>query len=141
MMSIIKIVFGFFSDYWKYILPALALVGVWFWYNGQINAAEDRGLIEGRAIEKAEWVARVEQENKDNRALESKLVTTLETAAARLIENQKIRVVKEEVLVKEIQTIIRENPVYEQCLINDQVLTFRNDIRKLGPTTSELQDD
>jgi len=120
-------VLGFLKANWKIIAIILAAVALYFWFQGKMREAYKNG----RADCNAEWVKRVEKENKQNRELEKKLQEQINDLGKKFETQSQARVEKETTHTNTIREIIKENP--SNCSIDPRILEERNKIRALGP--------
>lgn len=123
--------------YWKYIALLIAVAGLFasatIWYNNQIDAAYNRGVV----AENIKWEKRVAKENSDNRKFEVKLDEVIDAVRKEIRKEEKVRVEKETKYIGTVESIIRDNPISAECRVPQEVLDARNEIRKLGPESKQ----
>lgn len=128
---------GFLSGNWKWIAPLLAFIGIatagYLWISDKIADAREQGITQGVSEEKKRWEARINEENERNRKFEELLDKAIENFGRDVVEQTVERMAKETKAVNKIETIIRENRVYQDCKVDQEVLDARNEIRRLGP--------
>lgn len=127
------LIFGFVKSNFKWIGPLLLLAAVAFFVNRAINNMKEEAFDAGYAKKTEEVQKAVEEENKRNREFEQRLGAAIAQYGERVVEESKRRVEKEIVYKNKIETIIQDNPVYNQCLVDQSVTDARNEIRRLGP--------
>jgi len=114
-------------EYWYVILGIIAVVAGYFYINGLIDNAYDQGVLD----EKALWEARIERENEENRVMENKLDNVLSVMIDEFDDLQRSRIKQEEIAQDIINNIISSQPeVYEQCLIDPEIIRQQNIIRR-----------
>jgi len=123
----------FLKDNWKWVLPILLALGAYWYHNHAVKTAYGNGYLGGVKDEQAAIQERMDAENKKNREFEQMLNSAISEFGRGLITETAERVAIEAKLNKSIQTIIRDNPIYEQCQVDQGVTDARNQIRKLGP--------
>lgn len=126
LLGIGKFLKDFFLQNWKWIVPLIAIVIAFFVVS---NHYYDKGVAE----ERASWEKRIKSEDIRNREFESKLNDTITKFGIKTIKEAEARVTKETFYKNKIETIIKNNPVYTQCLVDQEVLDSRNAIRAQGP--------
>ena len=139
ILSGVKSIGKFFMANWKIILPLL-LVGAAIWYhNKAVDESYKSGYSQGTTDEKAAEQARVDEENRRNRQFEQMLQNAINEFGRGLVEDTAERVAVETKLRTSVQTIIRDNPIYEQCKVDPEVIDARNQIRALGPPENPIR--
>lgn len=126
-------IFGFVKSNIKWIGPLLLLAAVAFFVNRAIDNMKEEAYNQGYAKKTEEVQKAVEEENKRNREFEQKLGDAISKYGERIVEESKRRIEKEKIYTNEIETIIKDNPVYQECVVDQQVTDARNKIRRLGP--------
>lgn len=121
-----KFIGNFISNNWKWLLPTLALIISFF-------VVSDKYYDKGIAEERAKWEARVAVEDAKNREFEALIVNVVSTFGKNAVEEALKRVKTETVYRDRLQTIVKNNPVYTSCVVDQEVLNNRNAIRQLGP--------
>lgn len=133
MLAAAKIFFGgigsFLKINWKWMLPVILIVGAYFWHKGEVSDAYDLGVKdEGDRV-----AALIEAEDKKNRAFEKSLAESIASYVEENRVEDTVRIEKETDTIHTIEQIIVDNPVYEECLVDQSLLDERNKIRELGP--------
>lgn len=123
----------FFKNNWKWIVPLILVVLFYFFITDKINDAREEGYTAGIAFEKSEQAKRVAIENESNRKFEAMLNTSISKFGRKAVEEAIQRVSKETVYKEKITTMVRDNPIYQDCKVEQEVLDARNEIRRLGP--------
>lgn len=122
---------------WKVAL-AIIVAGLLYisasWY---ISSIKTESYNNGRNEVEEEYKARIAAENEKNREFEKTLQGIIEDFGTKAVEKALVR--KEATIIhqEKIREIIRNNPVYESCNVDQEVLNERNNIRALGPTGAE----
>ena len=125
---------GFVLKYWKYIAIILAVIGLVTasisWYNSKLENAYNNGV----KTERLSWEKRVAEENKKNRQFETNMISHLDELSIKIDESNSKRYQKETVVNEKIQTIVKEVPVFTECVAPKEAIDARNEIRKMGPS-------
>lgn len=129
LLGIGKFLKDFFIQNWKWIVPIIALILVYFYIHHLINNA----YKQGEAAEKHRWELKIEEENRQNREFEQKLSNVISEFGNKLAAQTAERVAKEQLHTNTIETIIRDNPIYTDCKVDQTIINERNAIRALGP--------
>lgn len=129
LLGIGKFIRDFFLQNWKWLLPILIVIGSYFYVKHLINEAYDNGV----AAEKLRWEERAKIENAANRQTEQTLQNIVNNFGTKIIQDTAVRTAKEQTHTDRINTIIRENTIYEECKVDQEVIDMRNEIRALGP--------
>lgn len=120
---------NFVKANWK-VFAAIGLVlAAFFWYKGQMRQAYKNG----KADCNAEWVKKIDAENKKNREFEKELQKDLSGLGQKIDETNAARVIRENTHKETIREIIKDNPIYTECKVEPKILDERNKIRALGP--------
>lgn len=133
LLGVGKALKKFFIANWKIIVPIMAAIALYFFVVDKIDDARVEGYNSGIAFQKAEHKKAIDEENEFNRKFEQKMGETLATFVENITREAQVRVVKENTLERRVETIVRDNPVYTQCVVDQEVIDARNEIRKLGP--------
>lgn len=104
------------------ILALVIIAGVTKTYTDTYN----RGVLAERAV----WVEKAEIQAKVNKEFELTLANTIKTYGLQVLDESAKRVDKETIYKNKIETIIKDNPIYIQCKVDQQVLDYRNNIRE-----------
>jgi hypothetical protein len=113
-------------DNWKILIP-VALVLAGFFYT------KEHYYSAGKTDEKAYYESLIKTETSKNAALTSSIANLSTNYGVLAAKEDKVRIQKENTHEQKIQTIIQENPVYNQCVIDKSVLEEQNAIKALGP--------
>lgn len=128
---------NFWKTNWKWLLPVvlfLATLGLGYWkYTSDIDNAFNNGVTKGTTDTNNSWNARIEEENKRNKEFELLLRGIVTEFGEKAVKEAAARIGKETVYRDRISTIVKNNPVYDQCVIDKDVIDSRNSIRALGP--------
>ena len=116
----------FFLLNWKWLVPLIAIIIAFFVVS---NHYYDKGVTE----ERASWEKRIESEDIRNRKFESKINDAITKFGTKVKKEAETRVTKETIYKNKIETIVKENLVYTQCLVDQEILDSRNAIRAQGP--------
>lgn len=129
-----KSVARFIKSNWKWLLPLLAIIGLLIYHNIAVENAVNEGFIAGVRDEKDKQQALVNEQNKKNREFEALITTAIADFGKSIIQDTAKRTATEIKLRDNVTTIIRDNPIYQQCVVDLEVLEARNTIRELGPS-------
>jgi hypothetical protein len=124
-----KSIFSFIGQNWKIFLPIILVIGAYFYHKHALNEAYDEGV-------KFEWTrvkALADAQDKRNREFETQMDSSIKKYGQQLLEDAAERVKQETIHTEKIKTIVQNNPVYEQCLVDQEVINLRNQTRALGP--------
>lgn len=117
----------------KFILPALLVLGaVWYvksWYNHQLEISYQNGVTH----ERNEWHKRIEIENKKNREFEQNMQNVVNNFGKKLDSNINNLNNSQNSKSERINTIINQSPTYNECKVDPEVITIRNELREMGP--------
>lgn len=133
LLGIGKSIGKFFMANWKIFVPILLVLAAWWYHNRAIDQAYDAGVV----AEQQANQARVDEENRKNREFEEAMGRSIEKFGKKLLEDNEARIVTETIHTNQIKTIVQDNPVYEQCLVDQEVIDLRNQTRALGPRVEE----
>lgn len=103
-------------------LALVIIAGVTKTYTDTYN----RGVLAERAV----WVQKAEAQAEANKQFELTLANTIKTYGLQVLDESAKRVDKETIYKNKIETIIKDNPIYIQCKVDQQVLDYRNNIRE-----------
>ena len=104
------------------ILALVIIAGVTKTYTDTYN----RGVLAERAV----WVQKAKAQAEANKQFELTLANTIKTYGLQVLDESAKRVDKETIYKNKIETIIKDNPIYIQCKVDQQVLDYRNNIRE-----------
>jgi len=129
MTKLIQWIVDFVIGNWKVILPII-LVGLVYWYHtNAVNNAYEAGI----EAEKQANAKRVAEQNKRNREFEEMMRGIIRDFNQNLINEAAERTAKTVKLTSGVEQIMVDKPIYQQCLVDPEVLNLRNQIRALGP--------
>ena len=131
------LVFGFVKSNFKWIGPLLLLAALAFFVNRAIDNMKEEAYNSGYAKKTEEVKKAIAEENKRNREFEQKLDIAITKYGERVVEESKRRIEKERIHTSNIETIVKERPIYTQCEVDQDVTDARNEIRKLGPESKK----
>lgn len=117
---------SFFLQNWRWLVPLIAIIIGFF-------VVRDHYYDKGITDERTYWVKRIKEEDIRNREFESKINNAITKFGTKTNKEAQTRVVKETFYKNKIETIIKDNPVYTQCLVNQEIVDSRNAIRAQGP--------
>ena len=136
LIGIKKAIVEFMKNNWKWVLPLILVIAFSVFAYFKIQDMKKDAFDAGVKHEHSQWEKRIAEENKKNRAFELKLKNIVEDFGKEAAENAAARVKKETVYVDNIRTIVKNDPKYEQCLVDTDIINARNSIRANGPTGS-----
>lgn len=113
--------------------PFLLAIGLIIMIILHLQSIYNDGVAQGTANANAAWQKKYDAAEAKNKELTQLLQTSLDTYSKQLDQQNQIRVDKENTHTNTITEIVKENPVYQQCLIDKAVIDQRNAIRALGP--------
>lgn len=131
----------FVKNNWKWLLPLVAVVVLYFWGSHEFNKVKEAAYKQGVVAENTRWNKLVAEEDKRNREFEAKLADMITKYGYTVIDKSAKRVEKETTVKEQIKTIVQNNPVYEQCVVDQSVIEKRNEIRRLGPSINRQIED
>ena len=118
-----------FKTHWRgFALVAAITAFVFLAYNA-INNIKEQEYNKGVATERSVWQRRVDAENIANRKRESDMLNTINSISRELQTTSQARDRYEQSRVDHVETIIRDNPVYRQCVVDQDIINLRNEIR------------
>ena len=126
LLGIGKFLKEFFLQNWKWLVPLILVIAAFLW-------TKEHYYNLGQATEKAAWEEKIKIEAEKNQKLTEAIslsVSNFGTLAAKLDE---ARVRKETIHEERINTIIKDNPIYTECKVDQEVLNEQNAIKALGP--------
>ena len=137
LLGIKKWLSNFWSNNWKWLLPLLlflATCGLAYWkYTSDMESAYNEGYAKAVIVTNSEWNDKIEEESARNKEFENTLRTIIEDFGQDAVKQAAERIGKERVLTEKLRTIIRDNPIYQECVVGQDVIDSRNSIRELGP--------
>jgi hypothetical protein len=126
LLGVGKFLKEFFLANWKWLVPSILVVLGFLWTK---NHYYNEGKLEERGI----WEARVDEERKRNLALTEALAGSVQIFGDIVEARNEDRVQRETVRETRISTIIEEKPIYQQCLVDQEVINEQNALKAMGP--------
>ena len=126
LLGVGKFLKEFFLANWKWLVPSILVVLGFLWTK---NHYYNEGKLEERGI----WEARVDEERKRNLALTEALAGSVQIFGDIVEARNEDRVQRETVRETRISTIIEEKPIYQQCLVDQEVIDEQNALKAMGP--------
>jgi hypothetical protein len=111
---------------WKLIAGGVAALVIAIGIAKTYKDTYNRGVLAERAV----WVKKAELQAKVNKEFELRLATSIRDYGLKILNESNKRVEKETIYKNKIETIIKDNPIYTECKVDDQVLEYRNSIRE-----------
>lgn len=133
LLGVGKFLKDFVKDNWKWILPVAIVVAGYFYVNHKIDQAYDQGYDIGVKDEVTRQNERIAIENAKNREFETILTRIVTDFGKEIARESAERVVQESKIKDRVNTIIKENPIYQQCVVDPEVIDAQNALRRLGP--------
>lgn len=125
------------KKYWKWLLLLIVAAGIYFWIGSVKRAAYNQGVV----AENTRWKKLVAEEEKKTKEFETTLAKVIKDYGSEVIEKSNKRVEKETTIREQVKTIVQNNPVYDQCLVDQTIIDKRNEIRLLGPSINKGKTD
>lgn len=130
---------SFMSKNWKWVVPVVAAILLSLLalraYNNAIDAAYNKGKNDYKALIQKQ----IKTEDDKNREIERILSNNLTKFVDKINNEKDKRTEQSTVYHNTIKEIIKNNPVYEQCIVDKSVIEERNRIRALGPNIGEAK--
>lgn len=126
LLRVGKFLRDFFIHNWKWLVPLILVVLGFLW-------TRDHYLDQGKAEEKVVWEKKVEKERLRNEKLTELLAGSVTIFAEAAGTRNEDRVEKETILETRINTIVEEKPIYEQCLVDQEIIDEQNALKEMGP--------
>ena len=126
LLGIGKFFKDFFVSNWRWLLPVLFVVCGFLW-------TKEHYYDLGKETERAAWEARVAKEQEQNNKITLELLDAADHFGRKYIEESEARRVIENTHTESIKTIIKDNPVYTDCKVDQEVLDQQNALKELGP--------
>jgi uncharacterized protein YlxW (UPF0749 family) len=126
LLGVGKFLKDFFLANWKWLVPLILLVAGFLWTKSHYY---DLGQDDERLV----WEQRLEDERKKNEELTNKLASSVQTFAETVNNRNDSRVEKETIRENRISTIVEEKPIYQQCLVDQEVINEQNALKAMGP--------
>lgn len=137
-------ILGFFKDNWRWVIPIVlgagAVYGAYSFYDSKLKESYDRGYGVGMKDTDASWNGKIDEEAKRNQEFEVLLRGIIVEFGEKAVREAIARNVKEQSYQSKIRTIIKDNPIYQQCTVDEALLQSRNNIRGLGPVKINLDE-
>lgn len=115
-----------FLQNWKWLVPLILVILAFLW-------TKDHYYDLGKADETAVWEARVKEEERKNKLLTEALGKSVTTFGKIVDERNSERSNKEVIRETRINTIVEEKPIYQQCLVDQEVIDEQNSLKAMGP--------
>lgn len=133
----------FIKKNYKWIVPILLAVSLvalgYIKYKSDMASAYDNGYAKAVTEVNDSWYKKVDEEAARNKQFELTLREIIVQFGEKAVREATSRVTKEIKYRDRINTIIKTNPKYEQCVVDQEVIDNRNAIRQLGPTIIKLE--
>ena len=126
LLDLGKFLKDFFLQNWKWLVPLAAVIAGFFW-------TKEHYYTQGREDCRVEWKKKVEEENIKNEKLTNQLVDNSKMVGEIFQKDKEERNNKETVHTSKIETIIKDNPVYTQCVVDKAIVEEQNSMKNLGP--------
>lgn len=126
LLGLGKFLKDFFLQNWKWLVPLAAVIAGFFW-------TKEYYYTQGREETRTEWEKKVEKETLKNEKLTNQLVDNNKMVGEIFQKDKEERNSKEVTHTSKIETIIKDNPVYTQCVVDKAILEEQNSIKNLGP--------
>lgn len=126
LLGLGKYIKEFFLRNWKWLLPVIFVCIGFLW-------TKEHYYDLGKNTERLAWEARVAKEQELNNRLTLALAGTADHFGRKYIEQAETRNEQTISRTEKISTIIKDNPVYQDCKVDTEVLEQQNAIKELGP--------
>jgi hypothetical protein len=126
LLGVGRLLKEFFFNNWKWLVPLILVAIAFFW-------TKDHYYDLGKEEEKLVWEKKVEAERKKNEELTKALAKSVDTFGKVIETRNEERKDTEIIRENRINTIIQEKPIYQQCLVDQEVVDQQNAIKALGP--------
>ena len=134
MLPILLTVWNFLTKYYKIILPILAVIVLYFSFTHYISSIKKEAYNNGVQHQIEVQAKDIAREDASNRKFEKLLRNIIEQYGVAAV-NKALDRVKEQTLYQDkIKTVVLNNPIYKQCIVDKEVLEYRNKIRAQGPS-------
>jgi hypothetical protein len=117
----------FFLANWKWLVPLILAILGFLW-------TKSHYYNEGVQNERYAWESRIETEKENNRLLSEALAGSVEVFADIVNNRNEDRAEKETIRETKISTIVEEKPIYQQCLVDKEIIDEQNALKAMGPT-------
>src|SRR6476646_1649963 len=109
----------------KKLWPVLLVIGLlllgYFHLQSILSHAYDRGKADCNTV----WQKKYDEAEAKNKALTNTMQQELIDLAKKLDNQNQARIVKEDTHTETIKEIVKDNPIYQQCLIDQSVIDER----------------
>lgn len=126
LLGLGKFLKEFFLQNWKWLVPLIAVIAGFFW-------TKEHYYTQGREDCRIEWEKKVEEESQRNDKLTESLAENSKVIGENFQKEKDERTSKEVIHTTKIETIIKDNPVYTQCVVDEAILEEQNALKNLGP--------
>ena len=126
LLGVGKFLKDFFLANWKWLVPLILIIVGFLW-------TRDHYYDLGTDTERLVWEKRVEAERKKNEELTKLLASSVQTFAENVNSRNEERTEKETIRETRINTIVEEKPIYQQCLVDQEVVDEQNSLKAMGP--------
>lgn len=126
LLGVGKFLRDFFLQNWRWLTPLILVILGFLW-------TRDHYLDQGKAEERLVWEQKVEKERLRNENLTKLLASSVTTFADKAETRNEDRIEKETILETRISTIVEEKPIYQECLIDQEVINEQNALKEMGP--------
>lgn len=120
---------SWFKKNWKLTLAVILVVAGYFFISNMKQAAYDSGV----EVTEKKYKEIIDAENQRNRDFEKKIGDIVSTFGEKAVQEALERESKTVIQKEKITEIVTNNPVYQECKIDQEVLDARNAVRELGP--------
>lgn len=127
LLGIGKFLKEFFLNNWKWLVPLILAIAAFLW-------TRDHYYDLGTDTERATWEKRVEAERKRNEELTRLLGASVETFGKVVETRNEERRDTEIIRETRINTIVEDNPIYTECVVDQEVIDEQNALKAMGPT-------
>jgi hypothetical protein len=126
LLGVGKFLRDFFFQNWKWLAPLILVIVGFLW-------TRDHYLEQGKASERLVWEERLEKERLRNEELTKLLVDSVTTFAEVAEARNESRVERETIIETRINTLVEDNPMYEKCKVDQEVVNEQNALKEMGP--------
>lgn len=126
LLGIFKNIKDFLFKHWKIALAIVLIIGAIIYHKKEVSKAYSSGV-------KAEFNRNkvvADAQNKKNRLNEKLLKEAINKNKELNIKLNEQRKKKEIIYRDKIQEVIKNNPIYQECKIDQSVIDYRNEIRR-----------
>lgn len=119
----------FIKKYWKILGIGIGAILIVLFVNNYIDNMKTAAYNRGVQVERNYWQKSVAEENKKNREIESRMAKAIEGLETTLQNKEYARVEKETIHLNTIETRVESNPIYQECVVDPEVVQELNAIR------------